>query len=159
MLSRYAEALGMYVDYFDPYVEGGVMNLFDLLRESDFVSLHMPLQDSTKGYISEAMLRQMKTTAYLINTARGELIQEGALLKALQEGIIAGAASDFYDDGLLEYSKSHDNLILTPHLGGATHEGLEKADALIASKLKDILHEQGQETKEKRTETGPSAGR
>lgn len=141
--------LGMNVTFFDPFVEEqeGQKTKWEAIACSDFVTLHAPLNAGTTGMITGEDLATMKKTAYLINTARGELIQKGALLHAVSNGIIAGAASDFYDGDLLAFAESHDNLILTPHLGGATHEGLEKADALIAEKLKDILHEQkGQET-------------
>lgn len=144
-MRSFAWALGMDVIWNDSLKKGHDFEY--VIQASDFLSIHAPGNEKTRGMISYETLSMMKSTAYLINTARGELIQDGALLKALESGTIAGAASDFYDDELLAYSKTHDNLILTPHLGGATVEGLEKADALIAGKLKEILHEQSKENK------------
>ena len=97
--------------------------LDDLLRESDFVSLHVPLNDETRYLIGERELKLMKPTAFLINTARGPVVDEKALTKALKEKWIAGAGIDvFYNEPtesnnpLLEL----DNIVVTPHIGSAT---------------------------------------
>jgi D-3-phosphoglycerate dehydrogenase len=93
-----------------------------LLEVSDFVSLHLPLTQETHGYIGERELRRMKPTAYLINTARGAIVDERALYRALREGWIAGAALDTFvqepplGSPLLEL----DNVVMTPHIGGWT---------------------------------------
>ena len=82
------------------------------------------------------MFSQMKSTAYLINTSRGGVIEKGALLWALENGIIKGAAVDFVDDPqLLQYAKIHSNLILTPHLGGATFEDMSRTEEFIINKV------------------------
>jgi glyoxylate reductase len=98
-----------------------------LLRESDILSIHLPLTDKTRGMIGEEELRKMKGSALLINVARGEIIDERALVKALKEGWIAGAALDvFSTEPLPENSEllklTDKNLILTPHIAGATNE-------------------------------------
>ncbi|MFZ0721367.1 MAG: D-glycerate dehydrogenase, partial [Xanthobacteraceae bacterium] len=96
--------------------------LEELLRQSDFVSLHSPLNDETRHQISARELRLMKKTAYLVNTARGPIIDEAALVRALQKGQIAGAGLDVFehepkiDKALAKMA----NVVLTPHLGSAT---------------------------------------
>lgn len=96
--------------------------LDQLLRESDFVSLHVPLSAETRHLIDAAALAKMKPTSYLINTARGPVVDEAALVEALKAGRIAGAGLDVYEDepkmadGLAECP----NTVLLPHLGSAT---------------------------------------
>lgn len=99
--------------------------LDDLLRESDFVTLHVSLNDETRGFIGERELGLMKATAYLINTARGPIVDQPALVAALREHSIAGAGLDVAvvepvptDDPLLHL----DNVLITPHVGSATIE-------------------------------------
>jgi glyoxylate reductase len=101
-----------------------VPDLRDLLGQSDFVSLHVPLTDATRDLIGVPEFRAMKSTAYLINTSRGDVVNTDALLAALQDGAIAGAGIDVTapepippDHPLLKQS----NLVITPHLGSATH--------------------------------------
>ena len=115
--------------------------LYELLERSDFVSLHVPLTPATRGLIGDAELARMKPTGYLINTARGPLIDQDALGRALREGRIAGAALDvFYpeplppDDTLLDAP----NLLVVPHVGSATvatREGMANmaVDNLLAA--------------------------
>jgi glyoxylate reductase len=95
----------------------------DLLAEADFVSLHVPLSDQTHRLMDEAALHAMKPTAYLINTARGEVVDQEALVQALKEGEIAGAGLDVMtpeplpaDHQLYRFS----NVVMTPHIGSAT---------------------------------------
>jgi D-3-phosphoglycerate dehydrogenase len=122
-----ARGLGMRVIAHDPYVLGAVMethgvtavDLDTLLRESDYISIHTPLAEETKNLIGHEEFGKMKRTSYLINTARGGCVDEEALIRALQEGIIAGAGIDVTvnepispDSPLLELS----NLILTGHI-------------------------------------------
>jgi glyoxylate reductase len=115
----------------------GPTSLGELLERSDFVSLHVPLSDETRGLIGEAELRAMKETAYVVNTARGPVVDQAALARALREGWIAGAALDVTDpeplppgDPLLEAP----NLLVIPHLGSATHATREAmADIAVAN--------------------------
>lgn len=97
----------------------------ELMRLSDFVSLHMPSLPSTRRFIDERMIALMKPDAYLINTARGDIVDESALVKALQERRIAGAALDTLDQEPPEeqHPLLHmDNVIVTPHIAGHSHE-------------------------------------
>jgi glyoxylate reductase len=130
-LARRALACGMRVAHTEhrgapppPDLEGRVVALpFDrLLAEADVVSLHVPLSGSTRHLIDEAALRRMKPSAVLVNTARGAIVDEPALVRALREGWIAAAGLDVYEDeprlapGLAECR----NAVLSPHLGSAT---------------------------------------
>lgn len=111
--------------------------LEDLLKEADFVSLHVPLLDSTRHLINAERLKIMKPTAYLINTSRGPVIDEAALVEALKNGIIRGAALDVYENepqlvpGLAEL----ENVILTPHIASATEETRQAMSALAAKNI------------------------
>jgi glyoxylate reductase len=112
--------------------------LGELLAASDFVSLHVPLTDSTRGLIGEAELRAMKESAYLINTARGPLVDGAALERALREGWIAGAALDVTDPEPLPADHpllEAPNLLVVPHVGSAT----ERTRAAMAELAVDNL--------------------
>jgi len=112
-------------------------DLETLLRESDYISIHVPLTGETRHLIGERELGLMKETAYLINTSRGPVVDERALVRALREGEIAGAALDVYEDeprlapGLAEL----DNVVLTPHIASATVETREKMAVMAAENL------------------------
>jgi glyoxylate reductase len=101
-----------------------VMSLDELLVSSDVITIHTPLTPATRHLIDRRAFARMKRSAYLVNTARGPIIDEEALVWALQERLIAGAALDVYEhepavtDGLLQF----DNVVLAPHLGSATRE-------------------------------------
>lgn len=99
------------------------VGLDELLRESDFVSLHVPLQAETRHIIDARALGLMKPTAYLINTARGPVVDEVALVQALRSGQIAGAGLDVYEDEpkMADGLAGCPNTVLLPHLGSATH--------------------------------------
>jgi len=115
--------------------------LVDLLRESDFVTLHTPLTDKSYHLIGEKELSLMKPTAYLINTSRGPVIDERALVKALQDGRIAGAGLDVYENepnlapGLVDC----ENVVLLPHLGSASHDTRDKMGTMAAANAVAIL--------------------
>ena len=96
-----------------------------LLRTSDFVSIHKCLTSRSRGLIGTPELRAMKRSAYLINTSRGALVQEEALIQALKEGIIAGAALDVFEKEPPDAGNSlidMENVVMTPHIGGNTHQ-------------------------------------
>ncbi len=101
---------------------GRLVPLDTLLAESDFVSLHVPLSDATRHLIDGPALARMKPTAYLINTARGPVVDEAALVEALQAGRIAGAGLDVYEHepALAAGLADCPNAVLLPHLGSAT---------------------------------------
>lgn len=120
------------------------LSLDELLVTSDIVSLHVPLNETTRHLIDRKALARMKRSAYLINTARGPVVDEAALVWALQEGLIAGAALDVYEDeprvheGLLRL----ENVLLVPHLGSATTETRTAMADLAARNVVAVL--QGQ---------------
>jgi len=113
-----------------------------LFRESDAVSLHCPLTDENQGFVNAQLLSQMKPTAFLINTARGPLVDEAALAKALNEEQIAGAATDVLSvepppaDNPLFGAK---NIIITPHIGWATRAARERLMNIAADNLRAFL--------------------
>jgi D-3-phosphoglycerate dehydrogenase len=136
-VARRAEAFNMNLVAFDPYVQekqlkGIKIKLADLstlLERSDFVSLHAALTLETRGLIGEKQLRMMKSTANIINTSRGALIDENALVRALKEGWIAGAGLDVYereppdiDNPIFEL----ENAVLTPHIAWYTEEAMRR---------------------------------
>lgn len=122
------------------------VDLDTLLKESDFVSVHMPLLPATKHLIGAEQLAMMKKTAYLINTSRGPIIDENALVVALQNSLIKGAALDVYEnepkmaEGLAQLS----NTILTPHTASATEETRSAMSELCAKNIIAVLS--GQES-------------
>lgn len=146
LVAQRASALGMRLVAFDPYVspdrarQMGVemLDLEELCRVSDFITLHMPRTPETAGIINADRISLMKQSARVINTARGELIDELALARALGDGRIAGAAIDVYskeppppDSPIL----GAPNTLLTPHLGASTSEAQDKAGITIAEQI------------------------
>jgi lactate dehydrogenase-like 2-hydroxyacid dehydrogenase len=125
---RIGRAVARRVDGFEASVihtsrSGGVA-LEDLLERSDFVTLHSPLTPETRGLIDARALARMKPTAYLVNTARGPIVDTGALARALHDGEIAGAALDVTDPEPLPAEHpllAAPNLVVVPHIGSATH--------------------------------------
>ncbi|MDQ7027842.1 MAG: D-glycerate dehydrogenase [Anaerolineae bacterium] len=114
------------------------VDLETLLTQSDFISIHAPLNDDTRGMIGAEELKLMKNTAILINTARGGVIQTDALLHALKNNIIASAALDVTDPEPLPSDHpllALDNCIVVPHLGSATHQTRERMGEIAAENL------------------------
>lgn len=140
-----AKAFGMKVIAYDPYISEAAIKEMDvklvdletLLKTSDVISIHVPLTNSTRDMIDEKELKMMKNTALLINCARGGIVNEKALYKALKEGWIAGAALDVFstepprDNPLLTL----ENLISTPHLGASTEEAQKSAAVEIGNEI------------------------
>ncbi len=114
------------------------VDLNTLLQQSDFVSLHIPLTPKTHHLIGQNELAVMKSNAYLINTARGPVVDEAALLQALQQGQIGGAGMDVYEHepALTPGLETLDNVILLPHMGSATAETRRAMGALAVENLK-----------------------
>jgi D-3-phosphoglycerate dehydrogenase len=115
------------------------VDLQDLLRESDYISLHLPLTPSSRHLIDEAALASMKETAILVNTARGGLVDEVALLRALRAGKIGGAGLDVFLGeqepswrSVADELMSLPNVLVTPHVAGASREGLARGNLLAA---------------------------
>jgi len=144
-VAKRAAAIGMKVIAYDPLVspEVGVrlhvrlVTLDRLLEESDFVTLHTPLTPQTKDMLGKTELSHMKKNAYLVNCARGGVVNEDALYDALSEGKIAGAALDVYSQEPPKDSKllGLENIILTPHLGATTKEAQEDVGSEIAEQV------------------------
>jgi D-3-phosphoglycerate dehydrogenase len=115
--------------------------LDDLLRRADIVSINAPLSQGTRQLIDAQALRLMKSTAFLINTARGGLIDEAALAAALRQGRLAGAGLDVFHDEPLRQNPFHglDNVVLSPHLAAYAREGLRETGLLAARGVVTIL--------------------
>ena len=113
------------------------VNLDTLTKESDYITLHVPLIPQTKGMFGEKEFKLMKNTAYLINTSRGGVVDEKALLKALDDGDIAGAALDVYEEEPPSDWKlvKHPKLVSTPHLASSTSEAQDRVGDLTAEKI------------------------
>lgn len=147
-VARLAHAFRMRILAYDPYVDqdqassadARMVELDELLQESDFVTLHAALTDETYHLIGEKELSMMKKTAYLVNTARGGLIDESALVKALQNGEIAGAGLDVFEPEPPRHENPllHlPNVVVTPHMAGWSEEALyrELKEAAIEIRL------------------------
>jgi len=136
-IGKRAEALGMKVLAYDVFPQPGLTDFETILKESDIITLHTPLTPETKNMIGKKELKKMKPTAILINTARGGLVDEAALAKALKAGTIAGAGFDVLTveppkEGNILLDKTIPNLIVTPHVAWASKEAMQiLADQLI----------------------------
>ncbi|MEK9183609.1 MAG: NAD(P)-dependent oxidoreductase, partial [Patescibacteria group bacterium] len=156
IVSLYGQNLGLKVIAHDPYVakEEFIKNKVrrvsfkDLFKQADILSVHVLLTPDTNELVKEKDLRLMKPTSFFINTARGEIIEESALVKALKKEWIAGAAIDVMtnenpdgshlkNNALVKYAKTHDNLLITSHIGGATFEAMQKTEEFMAQKIKE----------------------
>jgi (S)-sulfolactate dehydrogenase len=150
--ARHARLLGMTVAAHDPYVAAGDpawqdverLEFAPLLATSDVISLHLPLTPATRGLIGEAAFAAMKPDAVLINAARGGVMDEAALVAALKQGRLAGAALDVFAqeplgaDGARLFAGTP-NLILTPHIAGNTVESNGRVSGLVAERVMAAL--------------------
>lgn len=163
MVAQQGLAFRMTVRYIDPSEPvspiPGVQrceSLGELVAASDVVSLHVPLTPENVGLISRDVLARFKRGAYLVNTSRGELVDSEALLDSLISGHLAGAALDvfegefapdflyhFKDHPLLEYARTHDNLLITPHIGGSTIDAWRKTEEYTIRLITDHLAKEG----------------
>lgn len=137
-------AFGMNILVFSrkPPAIGKQVPLSELLSRSDFVSLHVPATNQTRGMIGAGELNQMKKSAFLINTARGSIVDEQALIAALKNGRIAGAALDvFASEPLLPDSEllKLPNVIVTPHVAADSREGENRASLMVAKDVDNVL--------------------
>jgi len=149
LITARLQAFGMNVVAFDPYVTSAraqqlgvtLVTLDELLAQSDFITIHMPKTPETTGMISTEQFALMKSTAFIVNVARGGLIDEDALYAALKSHRIAGAGLDVFvnepplDSPLLTL----ENIVLTPHLGASTDEAQEKAGVSVARSVRLAL--------------------
>ncbi|HEY9663290.1 MAG TPA: phosphoglycerate dehydrogenase, partial [Allocoleopsis sp.] len=145
-----ARAMGMHLLAFDPYLSNEraeqlgcqLVDLEHLLRESDYITLHMPKTPETYHLINAAAFDKMKPTARLVNCARGGIIDEAALAEALKQGKIAGAALDVFEEEPLGESSLRSlgkEMILTPHLGASTEEAQVNVAIDVAEQIRDVL--------------------
>lgn len=154
MVARFGRVFNMRVIACDPNVSAEAMRqegaekaeMERVFRESDVVTIHVLHSPEIDHLITRELFQIMKPMAYFINTARGELIDEAALLEALEQKKIAGAALDVLENEdpkgehiknhpLVEYAKKNSNLIIVPHLGGATFESMSRTENFIAEKI------------------------
>ncbi|HUI23721.1 MAG TPA: hydroxyacid dehydrogenase [Nitrososphaerales archaeon] len=145
-IAEIAKTLGMSVLFYDvitipPEVAASlgakVVGLDELFRESDYITLHVPMTPETAHMVGTQRLGQMKKNAYLINTSRGGVIDEAALASALQSGGIAGAALDVFEkEPPVGPILTAPNTILTPHIGGQTEEAQTNAIVVIGEKVR-----------------------
>lgn len=144
-LAKRAEAIGMKIMYFDIFEIKGLPDSYqkaskeDILKEADYVSLHIPMPEDKKPVISAADLATMKPTAYILNLARGGLIDEDDLCDALDNGVIAGAALDVYpsEPATNERVLKNEKISLTPHIGGSTKEAQDRIGEEICKHIYD----------------------
>lgn len=154
-VASYGLAFGMDVAAYNPYREGWVKRIRkfdaveDILEWSEVLSVHLPLNETTRAFLNEERLRLLPKGAWVMNTSRGAIVDEIALVKLLKQGHVAGAAVDVLTaeqpmerrelSPLLEYAREHDNLLITPHLGGATIESMHRTEVFMAEKLHSFL--------------------
>ena len=149
LVARKMSGFNMKILAYDPYLSGEQIEsqgiyaaeLDAVLSQSDFVSLHCPLTPQTHHLIGERELRLMKPEAILINTSRGPVVDEAALIKALAEGWIAGAGLDVLDPEPPDFNNplfQLDNVVITPHIGGFSDETLENAWRLSLEAALDL---------------------
>lgn len=148
-MAHKTNALGMKVIAHDPFVSPErvpdyvtLVSLEELLQQSDVVSVHCPLAESTRNLLDEARLRLMKPTAYLVNTARGSIVDEAALDRMLSEKKLAGAALDVFS---LEPGKPsnplfrHENFICTPHMAWHSEESAQELKRKAAEEVRRVM--------------------
>lgn len=151
-MTRYGAAFGLRCLAYDPVRQdwpGGaerVHVLDDLLSQSDVISLHVNFSEDLRRFISRDRFAAMKPGCIFINTSRGQLIDEPALLDALQSGRVAAAALDVLtteppaqDDPLLLYARTHDDLIITPHMGGNSPDAVKVVVRFVAQEIQRVL--------------------
>ena len=152
-VSRYANAMGMNVAAYDPYktiTDSYVTqsNVDDVLGNADIILVCVHLDETTRNMVNNEWFEKMKDGVYFVNTSRGEIIDEGALLHNLQSGKIRAAGldvisqeftSDKKSHPIIRYAREHDNLIVTPHIAGSSYESEYKAAKYTFESIKGIL--------------------
>jgi D-3-phosphoglycerate dehydrogenase len=151
LTAKYSQAFNISVIGYDPFISKGDMkkdgikkieDLGELMKSSDFISLHLPHIPKTHHIVNKEMISKMKPTAYIINCSRGGTVDEKALYDALKNGKIAGAGIDVFeneppkDSPLLKL----DNVVLTPHIGANTNEGQIRAGTVCAEQINKVLN-------------------
>tara|TARA_Y100000593_G_scaffold93937_1_gene190701 strand:- start:685 stop:1608 length:924 start_codon:yes stop_codon:yes gene_type:complete len=144
MMMNYCLGLGMNPKIYDPY--NGYNDLDSVLKQSDIISLHVHVTNETRNIVNKKFLDRMKKNSYIINTSRGEIVNEKDIIKSLESGYLKGYATDVVcdefgnikDSEMIERSKDL-NIIVTPHIGGMTKEAQEIAYNGIINKTKSEL--------------------
>ncbi len=159
IMGRYGRALDMRVIGVDPRYTLAAMNSFgikkvsmgDLFKQADIVSIHVLLDETTRGLVKEEHLKLMKSGSYIVNTARAEIVDEEALFKYLENKNLGGLATDvlwdesgkdgahFKNSKWLKYAETHSNLLITPHMGGATLEAMRITEDFVAELAKKYI--------------------
>lgn len=156
IVAEYFKAFGMDVIGYDPRPRWAfekaerVDSLSELFSRSDLISVHAVYNEATKHLIGEDEFSAMKVGAFLVNTSRGGVIDEDALLRALRSGKLAGAALDVLqgepnidaNHPLIAYARENENLLIVPHIGGNTYESFVKTETFIAEKIVAALESQ-----------------
>lgn len=156
-VARYAQAFQMNVIAFDPYKSNAdpqiklIKDWKNFLSSTDILSIHIPYEPQTKNFINRDALLSLPRGARVINTSRGSVLDEVALLNLLTSRHLSGAALDVVSDelesdrkmfkALRDYAASHHNLILTPHLGGASMDSMRSTEIFVANKTLEFLKE------------------
>ena len=157
-MARYGNAFNMSVITYSPHIDAAEckklncrpVDFATLLSESDIVSINAHYTEETRNIFNKEAFKQMKKSAYIVNTAAGGIVEENDLVDALEEGVIAGYGTDvladelhfdedFSNNRLVEYAKTHENAIVVPHTGGMTHESREATDIFLAKKLVEYV--------------------
>lgn len=150
MTAKKAQCFGLKILGYDPYVDKSLteesritmVSLPELLRESDYVSVHTPLNQETWHLIGEKEFKQMKPTAYFINTARGSVIDEPALIKALEEKWIAGAGLDVFEKEPIEPENpllKMENVVVTPHSASYSDDAFKRLRTCVGQEAARVL--------------------
>lgn len=152
LMAKYASAFDMQVNYYDPHV--GTNNNYikkaspqELIAASDIISLHVHLCDDTFHLINNSLEKYFNNTKYLLNTSRGKIVDEAFIYHLLKEKKLAGVASDVLEtemdniatSALHQAMQAGYNVLLTPHIGGATHDALHSCEEFICTKLVELL--------------------
>jgi D-3-phosphoglycerate dehydrogenase len=142
-----AKAFGMDIVAYDPYVKSSdyatmISSLKDVFKNADYVSMHMPLTDETKGIINSEMLTHFKDGAFLINTGRGKTVVEEDVVIALNSGMLAGFGNDVWYSDPPENSPiiNAPNVLLMPHLGASTKENLGRISDIIVELIDGFIN-------------------
>lgn len=153
IVARYFRAFEMNVIGYDPRpdfpqeVAERVGSLEELLERSDVVSLHVNYNEQTRHLMGADQFARMKPSAVLINTSRGGVVDEGAMLSSLDSGRLAGVALDVLegepdigaDHPVIAYAKTHDNVLISPHIGGNTRESFARTELFLAERVLETL--------------------
>jgi len=158
IVASYGSCFGMEVMYYDPFVHHGAADvvkahsLEQLVSSTDIVTIHIPHESETEGLFSEKIFVAFQRGSFLINTSRGELVDQNALVNCLNAGILAGAAVDVMEGEfalgfdkdirqnlLWQYAQNNDNLIITPHLGGSTIDAWRLTEAQTINRILNVL--------------------